>query len=219
MASAEINAAATKGVYPYIKHFALNDQETNRDDTGLVTWANEQTMREIYFKPFEACVKYGKTTAMMSSFNRIGTQWAGSSYPLLTKLLREEWGFKGMVITDYNLKTYMNADDMIRAGGDLNLSGGKTPTSTTSATDVAAIRRATKNILYTVANSNAMNGLTGQSSFETITPVWEKALPVAGRVISTVFIWSAAIFGIDWLLQVLKASVESSRKLDSSNED
>ena len=80
------------------------------------------------------------------------------------------------------------------------------------------MRIAVKNILYTVVNSNAMNGLTGQSSFETITPMWEKALPVAGRVISTVFIWSAAIFGIDWLLQVLKNHVESSR-VDSSNED
>ncbi len=191
MASNVVKGAREIGVYTYAKHFALNDQETNRDDTGLVTWANEQTMREIYFKPFEACVKDGKTTAMMSSFNRIGTQWTGSSYPLLTKLLREEWGFRGMVITDYNLKPYMNADDMIRAGGDLNLSGGKTPTSTTSATDVAAIRRATKNILYTVTNSCAMNGFADGIVWAYTIPWWVYLLIVIDVILVavTVLCW------------------------------
>ncbi|MBO5328206.1 MAG: glycoside hydrolase family 3 C-terminal domain-containing protein, partial [Clostridia bacterium] len=172
MASNVVKGAREMGVYTYAKHFALNDQETNRDDTGLITWANEQAMREIYFAPFESCVKDGKTTAMMSSFNRIGTTWAGGNYELLTKLLREEWGFNGMVITDYNLKDYMNADNMIRAGGDLNLSGGKSPSSITSATDVTALRKATKNILYTVANSCAMNGYADGVVWGYTTPWW-----------------------------------------------
>lgn len=158
MAKNVIKGAKEKGVYTYLKHFALNEQETKRDDTGLITWANEQAMREIYFKPFEISVKEGKTTAMMSSFNRIGTVWTGGSYDLLTNLLRKEWGFNGMVITDFNLKSYMNTDQMIRAGGDINLSGGKAPTESTSSTSVTSIRRACKNILYTVANSCAMNG-------------------------------------------------------------
>lgn len=158
MATAVIQGANEKGVYTYLKHFALNEQETDRDTTGLITWANEQAMRELYFKPFELSVKVGKTTAMMSSFNRLGSTWAGGSYNLLTALLRDEWGFKGMVITDYNLKNYMNVDQMVRAGGDLVLSADKKLSSTTTATDVTLLRQATKNILYTVANSNAMNG-------------------------------------------------------------
>lgn len=158
MATNVIKGAKSKGVYTYLKHFALNEQETKRDETGLITWANEQSMREQYFLPFEMCVREGGTNAMMSSFNRLGVTWTGGSYNLLTGLLRDEWGFEGMVITDYNLKPYMNADQMIRAGGDLNLSAGKGPSSQTTATDIASLRRATKNILFTVANSCAMNG-------------------------------------------------------------
>lgn len=178
MASNVVKGANEFGVYTYAKHFALNDQETNRDDTGLITWCNEQAMREIYFAPFEMCVKDGGTTAMMSSFNRIGTTWAGGSYALLTELLRDEWGFCGMVITDYNLKDYMNADQMIRAGGDINLSAGKAPTSTSSATDVTAIRRAAKNVLYTVANSCAMNGYADGIVWGYTTPWWVYMLVV-----------------------------------------
>ena len=176
MATNVVKGANEMGVYTYAKHFALNDQETTRDETGLITWCNEQAMREIYFLPFEMCVKDGGTTAMMSSFNRIGTTWAGASYALLTELLRDEWGFHGMVITDYNLKDYMNTDLMIRAGGDINLSGGKEPLSQTTDTDVAAMRRATKNILYTVANSCAMNGYGEGIVWGYTTPWWVYAL-------------------------------------------
>ena len=191
MGAAVVKGANEMGVYTYVKHFALNDQETTRDETGLVTWANEQTMREIYLKPFEMCVKEGGTTAMMSSFNRIGTTWAGGSYALLTELLREEWGFEGMVITDYNLKEYMNADQMIRAGGDLNLSGGKAPSSTTSATDVSAIRRAAKNILYTVANSCAMNGYADGVVWGYTTPWWVYTLYAVDAllILTAIVLW------------------------------
>ncbi len=167
-----IKGAKEKGVYTYIKHFALNDQETNRDNTGLITWANEQAMRELYFRPFELSVKEGKTNAMMSAFNRIGTTWAGGSYPLLTALLRDEWGFRGMVITDFNLKTYMNTDQMVRAGGDISLSPSKNFSDTTSPTSVSALRQATKNILYTVANSNAMNGYGEGLVYKYTMPTW-----------------------------------------------
>ena len=160
MAANVIRGAKSKGVYCYVKHFALNDQETNRSNNGILVWSNEQAMRELYFRPFELCVKEGETTAMMSSFNRIGKVWAGGSYELLTEVLRDEWGFRGMVITDYNYATaYMNVDQMIRAGGDLNLSQANFPSGEESATQVTALRKATKNILYTVAGSNAMNGL------------------------------------------------------------
>lgn len=159
LAQSIIKGAKSKGLYTYAKHFALNEQETNRDTIGLITWTNEQAMRELYFVPFELSVKDGGTTAMMSAFNRVGSVWAGGNHNLLTKLLREEWGFNGMVITDFNLKPYMNLDQMIRAGGNLNLSPGKNITAISSATAVTAIRKSAKNILYTVANSNAMNGV------------------------------------------------------------
>ena len=158
MGSAVVKGANSKGVYTYVKHFVLNEQETNRN--GVVTWASEQSMRELYFKPFEMCVKEGGATAMMSSFNRIGLTWTGCSYPLLTELLRDEWGFRGMVITDFvTTEKYMDEDQMVRGGGDLSLCNYGPVTDTTSATGVASIRRATKNVLYTVANSNAMNGM------------------------------------------------------------
>ena len=161
----------------------MNDQETNRDTTGLVTWVDEQTMREVYFKPFEEVVKTGKTTAMMSAFNRIGGTWAGGSYPLLTSLLREEWGFKGVVITDYNLTPYMNVDQMIRAGGDLNLSAGKDFKDVDSAVAVTSLRRASKNVLYAVANSNAMNGLGEGVKISYNKAVWEIILIVCDCVL------------------------------------
>ena len=196
MASNVVKGANEMGVYTYAKHFALNDQETTRDETGLVTWCNEQAMREIYFLPFEMVVKDGGTTAMMSSFNRIGTTWAGGSYALLTELLREEWGFKGMVITDYNLKDYMNTDLMIRAGGDINLSGGKKPMSTTTETDVTSIRRAAKNILYTVANSCAMNGYGEGIVWGYTTPWWIYALTAldAFMILLTLGFWALRRF-------------------------
>ena len=159
MAANVIAGARSCGVACFVKHFALNDQETNRDTNGVLTWANEQTIREIYLKPFELAVKEGRSNAIMSSFNRIGTTWAGGSYDLLTGVLRKEWGFQGAVITDYNLSDYMNVEQMIRAGGDLNLTQDDRPSvDNASSTQIACIRQATKNILYTVATSMAMNG-------------------------------------------------------------
>lgn len=159
MGSEVVKGCKEKGVYCFVKHFAANEQETNRDSEGCMSWVDEQTLREIYLKPFEIIVKEGKTTAMMSSFTRIGKTWAGGNYALLTTVLRNEWGFRGEVVTDYNLSRYMNVNQMIRAGGDLVLNQeGKNPsTKDTSATQVTCIRNAAHNILYTVANSCAIN--------------------------------------------------------------
>ncbi|MDR3318616.1 MAG: glycoside hydrolase family 3 C-terminal domain-containing protein [Clostridiales bacterium] len=181
-----VQGAKSKGVYTYVKHFALNDQETNRDTNGLITWANEQSMREIYLKTFEIIVKVGKTTGAMSSFNRIGTVWAGGSYELLTEVLRNEWGFRGTVISDYNLYDHMPADQMIRAGGDLNLTQDRKPSAdaaSLSATQVSALRKATKNILYTVAGSNAMNGMGDGVVWRYAMPVWVILLIVLNLVL------------------------------------
>jgi len=115
-------------------------------------------MREIYLRPFELAVKEGKSSAIMSSFNRVGTVWTGGCYELLTEILRDEWGFEGMVVTDY-ANSYMNPDQMIRAGGDISLFQDQQPSAKGTSSHFTALYKATKNILYTVANSNAMNGM------------------------------------------------------------
>ena len=116
MASSEISGAKSKGVYSFMKHFALNDQETKRTEM-LCTWTNEQAMREIYLKPFEMSVKEGGVQAVMSSFNYIGNTYAGADSALLQTVLRGEWGFKGFVLTDYfGGYGYQNADQEVRAG-------------------------------------------------------------------------------------------------------
>lgn len=155
-AAAFVSGINSKGVFTYVKHFALNDQETNRDK-GVSVWANEQAIREVYLKAFEIPVKEGKTTAIMSSYNRIGGTWSGADKGLMTNVLRKEWGFKGMVVTDMNLYDYQNVDQGIRAGNDMMLSSfGKEPTKLSNTnTGKQAMRRATHNILYTLANSSA----------------------------------------------------------------
>ncbi len=158
LASAEINGAGSKGVYPYIKHFAVNDQETNRCSL-LLTWASEQAIREIYLKPFEIAVKNytGKALACMSSFNFIGTKWSGGNGNLLNNVLRGEWGFVGLVETDYNGSYgYMNSDMAVHNGNDLMLGFGSAASNrfdNQSPTVLLAMRQACKNILYTVGNS------------------------------------------------------------------
>ncbi len=159
IASAEVNGAAEHGVYAYIKHFALNDQETNRN-TILLTYSDEQAIREIYLKPFEMCVKNfsGEALAVMSSFNWIGTCYSGANPNLLNSVLRDEWGYRGMVLTDWDGSYgYQLTDDCIRNGNDIMLGFNSYESNvlhdTDSPTFVLALRQASKNILYTVANS------------------------------------------------------------------
>lgn len=206
MAAHVICGAKSKGVYTYVKHFAINDQETNRDTNGLITWLNEQSMREIYLKPFELAVKEGKTTAMMTSFNRIGTVWAGGSYELLTEVLREEWGFKGMVITDY-ANSYMDPDQMIRAGGDLSLFQDQQPSASglrVNASHLTALRNAVKNILYTVSKSNAMNGMGPGIEYVYAMAYWKIVLIIIDCAIVTgIAVWG--FFAIRSALKKAKA--------------
>ena len=214
MAAGVIRGAMDKGVYCYVKHFAVNDQETNRDTgTGLITWLDEQTMREIYLKPFELAVKEGGTTAMMSSFNRIGTVWAGGSYELLTEILRDEWGFNGMVITDYGTSSYMMTDQMIRAGGDLALFQGRNPSTEGdlyTPSHRAAMRQATKNILYTVVNSNAMNGMGEGIIYRYAMPYWLIAVVVLIVVVAAAFaVWG--FFSIRKSVRKLKAASDGAQ--------
>ena len=175
MAVHVINGAATKGVYTDLKHFAVNDQETDR--SGVATYLTEQSLRELYLKPFEIAVKgadepckaakadgvteYVGTTGIMSSFNRIGTVWTGGDFRLMTQILRDEWGFRGLAICDYKTEAYMNSRQMVYAGNDLILASLPsllwTDVDATSIEDVYILRQSAKNILYTVVNSNSMN--------------------------------------------------------------
>ena len=143
------------GVYAYAKHFMCNEQEKNR--AGVFVWATEQSLREIYARGFEIYVDLGGI-GIMSSFNCIGSWWAGASKPLLTTLLREEWGFHGVVVTDYAGPDYMATNIGLRAGNDLWLNAASISASSTyNATPHDAtilLRRAAKNILYACANSN-----------------------------------------------------------------
>ena len=108
---------ADGGKSGFIKHFALNDTEYHR--VGLFVWTTEQALREIYLRPFEEAVKNGEAIAVMSSFNRAGAIWTGGSQALCQGVLRNEWGFKGMMITDYTENgTLQNANMMFRAGGN-----------------------------------------------------------------------------------------------------
>ena len=143
----------------YSEDGALNDQEQNRCDM-VCTWSNEQAIREIYLKPFEMCVKEANCLAVMSSFNYIGNRWAGGSSSLCKTVLRDEWGFKGFVETDYfGVYGYMSSDQAIRNGTDLMLVNYPTATNDVQFRDTngakKAMRDAAKNILYVVANSRA----------------------------------------------------------------
>ena len=186
MASSEISGAKSKGVYSFMKHFALNDQETKRTEM-LCTWTNEQAMREIYLKPFEMSVKEGGAQAVMSSFNYIGNTYAGASSNLLQTVLRGEWGFKGFVLTDYfGGYGYQNADQEVRAGNDSMLATTKITNHITdkSATSVKAMRQAAHNILYTAANSwQYANGEP-----KVATPIWKTAMYVAWGVTAVLVI-------------------------------
>ncbi|MFC4223133.1 beta-glucosidase [Lysinibacter cavernae] len=124
MAAAYTRGIQETGTTAVVKHFAANDQETNRANNGLYVWATEQSLREIYLKPFEITVKESNPHAMMSAFNRIGTTWAGGSHELLTDVLRDEWGFEGFVITDAGIagqEKHFNAVQAVKAGNDLML--------------------------------------------------------------------------------------------------
>ena len=196
-----IEGVQKKGVYANLKHFALNDQETNRDGNGIATWCDEQAMREIYFKAFEIAVKEGKTHGLMTSFNRIGTQWAGGDYRLVTIVLRKEWGFQGSVICDFHTKLYMDSKQMLYAGGDINMVSAddrKLPTSkrygtayvtATDPKDTNLLRRSAHNNLFAIVNSNAMKvAIAGYK-----TAVWRMTLTgVTWGVAGALVLWGAA---------------------------
>ena len=150
------------GIMTYLKHFALNDRESWRGErfTGIFTFSNEQAMREIYMKPFEIAIKEGKTTALMSSFNRIGYTWSGGTTSLCTDLLRNEWEFRGLVLTDmYSMgNTFQSYEQGLRAGNNLWLtffgSDAELNCDTSNPTTQNALRESAHSILYAVSQAS-----------------------------------------------------------------
>ena len=161
-----VKGASERGLICYVKHFALNEQDRNRMTTNVV-WAQEQAIREIYAKPFEAAVKQGNALGIMTAYNRVGAVWAGGNYNLITGLLRNEWGFNGIVVTDFMDGNWMNTDQMLAAGGDTALNTADTHDYASVTLDTKGsrartyMRRATQHIMYATANSRGMNGIKG----------------------------------------------------------
>lgn len=215
MGAACVSGAASKGLYCTVKHFAVNDQETNRvNGGGISVWVNEQALRELYLRPFEYTVKNASAsvkyisdsqgtmtekelpacTAMMSSYNRLGAAWAGGSEALLDGVLREEWGFRGLVITDFNLYEFMYPDQAVAAGSDLILSTDamKSLEDAKSASAVQNLRQACRNILYTVAHSHAMNGIVPGTIISYTAAPWEGWLSTANLAVGALLAAGAA---------------------------
>ncbi len=214
-----IGGAGDSGLYAYVKHFALNDQETNRL-RNICVWANEQAIREIYLKPFEIAVKEARCqisyiadakgtlktstmracTAMMSSFNRIGSKMTCQSYPLLTTVLRDEWGFAGTVVTD--MMGGLDYDLKLRSGNDLNMDGKGKLSIKDKSSDTAkhAFRKAIKNVCYTVVNSNAMVGMAPGTIITYKTSPWKVVL-IAVNVVSYSLVVGAVCFNAYHILR------------------
>lgn len=177
MGAAEVQGIQSRGVLPTVKHFVANEQETHRSIGGDLSWLSEQALREIYLKPFEYTVKLGETRGIMTSFNRIGTRWTGGDYRLLTEILRNEWGFNGLVICDFNtIPQYMIPRMMFYAGGSLDLATQQsamwTDCDTSEAGDAIVLMRAVKDVMYALVNSNAMNAeVIGYNP-----PIWQEYL-------------------------------------------
>ena len=162
------------GNYVNLKHFVLNDSETNR--FGSAVWANEQTIREVYLQAFEYSVTEGNCTGMMSAFTRLGTSWSGAHVGLLEEVLRGEWGFLGFVISDCAWRDYMGVIDGVMAGNDCVLDDtAEEPyfLAENNPTIALAIRDSVHNILYVAANSNSMNGFSSNTRIYQVDEWWQ----------------------------------------------
>lgn len=189
MAGSEVKGVQSMGAFVFMKHFALNDQETNR--MGGAIFANEQTVRELYLTPFEGAVREGNARGAMASMNRIGARWSGGHAGLMTETLRNEWGFEGTVITDqasYSVFAYQDILEGLEAGTNLWLNTDSSlwtlTGNTLTPTVVNNIRESAHSIIYTIVNSHAMNGLSVDSKIVSVTPLWKYWLYALDAVVA-----------------------------------
>ena len=189
--AATVAGARSKGVITFVKHFALNDQETNR--TTIATFSNEQAIREVYLAAFEPSLSDDESGSLgvMLSMNRIGLTWSGDHTGMTTNALRGEWGFDGVTITDQ--ASYPEAFPLlaIRAGleggTDLWLNTGtdnwQIEGYDSNPTVMTQLREASRHILYAVSRSFAMNGISSTAQVVSVTPIWQMALYVLDAVV------------------------------------
>ena len=174
MGAKAVEGARNYGVYSYIKHFALYEGNAKM----VSVWSNEQAIREIYLKPFEISVKQGGANAVMVSWSFLGDKWTGESSNLMNTVLRDEWGFRGMALTDFfrnNGHGFMNADAALANGVDVMLSTFNGEENNVAnpehPTSVLQMRNACKNVMYTVVSSWAYDGEHEETGMEN----WKKA--------------------------------------------
>jgi beta-glucosidase len=198
MSAAVVEGAQSKGVLVFMKHFALNDQETDR--IGLVTFADEQAIRQLYLAPFEVTVRDGGARGAMAGMNRIGPVWSGADAGLMTATLRDEWGFAGVVVTDqasFDVFAYEDLRAGLAAGTDLWLNTDadlwRLSDDEMTPTVLAHMQRAAHNIAYAVVGSNAMNGLSAGSELVSVTPPWKWALYAADVVLGLVAVGAVVL--------------------------
>lgn len=199
----EIQGMQAKGVIAHVKHYAFNDEESERN--GICIWLNEQEAREIMLEPFRYSLSadLGNAHAVMTGFNRVGTDWAGANRHLLMSILRDEWGFDGYCITDMassNGAIYMTYQDGLPRGTDCYLGTGSTTALNDFKADAnfaARVREACHRVLYAVCNfSCAMNGLSGESLAATSTPWWQTALLSAIAVLAVLTAVAVVMCGL-----------------------
>lgn len=175
--AAEVAGMKEKGVEVLMKHFALNDSETER--IGLGVWLSEQAAREIYLKAFQAPVEDADANGVMVAYTRFGATWSGGNYGLITGILREEWGCEGKIITDNALHEYVNPVDFVMAGG--SIMDAMLPTQLNMIKNyeedtviVSAMKEAAHRNLYAVVNSSGMNGVGPDTTIRVVTPwpIW-----------------------------------------------
>lgn len=189
--AAVTKSAQNKGLCTYSKHFALNDEELNRH--MVCVFSTEQAAREIYLRPFEMNVRDGGSMGVMVSMNRIGGSWTGAHKGLITEILHGEWGFVGCVLTDSSF--IGNTQKGLYAGTDLWLSNGQGSFEDGWQNDagvVTMMRNACHNILYVIANSNAMNGIAPGTVFVPVITAWQGLLLIADVILGIIGIYSIA---------------------------
>lgn len=174
--AAESKGIENKGCLAYAKHFAFNDMETYRSANGI--WCNEQAARELYLLAFE--LVFEEASATMNSFTRVGTRWSGMCEELQTDILRKEWGWDGLDITDWILCKCMSKADALLAGTN-TFDGNGTPETYLGGYEndpyiAQALRESAKVIIYNVVSTHVMNGITHETIVEEITPWWEATL-------------------------------------------
>ena len=198
MASSEVAGIASRGVYVMLKHCVLNETETDRE--GLGTWANEQSIREIYLKAFQFAMEENESCGIMSAFNRLGTTWAGAHEGLLKNVLRGEWGAMGIFISDNTgFNSYMDGIEGVMAGSTMYDAMAKMQyrsfmnEGSDDAAVVTALREATHYNLYTIVNSSAMNGIASGDTVKLTTPLWLTFCRVLMVVFLVIFAGSTAM--------------------------